>query len=207
MVKKISVTNKNISTKIGQIKMSNDKSEKFEQEEEVPLVSIQLLFDEIDSETSREICAWILNANFAKNKPDMLNLIINSPGGNINDAYAIIDIMKSSSIPVRTIGLGQIQSAGLMIFMSGTKGERILTPNTSIMSHQYSWGAMGKHNELVAIRKEFDLTYHRMMEHYKTHTKLKEKDIIKYLLPSEDCYLSSEEALKLGVCDRIALVG
>jgi len=187
--------------------MQNNISEDLENiEHNVNPVSIQLLFDEVNNEVAREICAWILNANFAQYKPEALHLIINSPGGDLNAAYAIIDVMKSSAIPVNTVGVGQIQSAGLMIFMAGQKGQRILTPNTTIMSHQYSWSASGKHNELIAIRKEFDLSYHRMMQHYMSHTTLTEDDVKKYLLPSEDCYLSSEEALELGICDKIAFL-
>lgn len=167
---------------------------------------VHLLFDEVNQESAKEVCTWIINANFAKEPPTILNLIINSPGGDLNSAYAIIDLMQSSQIPIRTIGLGQIQSAGIMIFMTGAKGERVLTPNTSIMSHQYSWSVEGKHNELVAIRKEFDLTYERMMNHYKTHTSLSEAKIKKYLLPSEDVYLTAKEALKLGICDKVALM-
>lgn len=169
-------------------------------------VNIHLLFGEINSETAYEACAWILNANYAETKPDVLNLIINSPGGNLNDGFAIIDIMQSSSIPVQTIGLGEIQSAGLMIFMAGAQGRRILTPSTSVMSHEYSTGVMGKHNELVTMQKELTLTHERMMNHYKKHTKLSRKDIEKFLLPPSDVYLSAEEAVQLNLADKIALL-
>jgi len=50
------------------------------------------------------------------------------------------------------------------------------------------------------------LTYDRMLNHYKKHTKLSLADIKKYLLPSEDVYLSAEEALKYKICDKIALL-
>lgn len=169
--------------------------------------SVFLLFGEINNDSARDTCAWILDCNFSsENRPEILNLIVNSPGGDLNHGYAIIDIMKSSRIPIRTIGLGSIQSAGLMIFLTGTKGQRILTPNTSIMSHQYSWGSGGKHHELIAVQKEFDLTYERMMNHYITTTGMKEKDIKKYLLPSEDVYLSAQEAQKFGICDKVAFM-
>lgn len=184
-----------------------DKREKQDDEhdQQQQVYTIHLLFDEVNNESAKDVCTWIFNANFSNTKVEKLNLVINSSGGSLNDAYAIIDVMASSRIPIRTIGLGQIQSAGLMIFMAGTKGERILTPNTSIMSHQYSWGASGKHNELVAVGKEFDLTYRRMMDHYKKHTKLKEKDIKEFLLPAEDVYLSAQEALNLGICDKVSV--
>ena len=40
--------------------------------------------------------------------------------------------------------------------MSGTKGRRIITPNTSIQ--QYSWGSSGKEHELFARVREFELS-------------------------------------------------
>jgi len=166
---------------------------------------IHLLFGDIDNSTSKEVCSWILEANFSSGKKhDTLNLIINSSGGTLSDAYAIIDVMKSSHIPIRTIGLGEIQSAALMIFLSGSKGERILSKNTSIMSHQYSCGNQGKHHELISANKEFKLAISRMTDHYKEHTGLSEKDITKFLLPSHDVFLSADEALQLGICDSIA---
>ncbi len=166
--------------------------------------NIHLLFGEIDTESSRVVIEWILESTFSKKPPETLNLIINSAGGDLNSGFAIIDIIESSKIPVRTIGLGQVSSAGLMIFLAGKAGERVLTPNTSIMSHQYGWGSVGKHHELIAIQKEFNLTFERMLAHYKKHTKLSTAEIKKYLLPSEDVYLSSEEALKYKICDRVA---
>jgi ATP-dependent Clp protease protease subunit len=111
--------------------------------------------------------------------------------------------MRGSAIPIRTIGLGQIASAGLMIFIAGEKGQRILTPNTSILSHQYSWGAFGKEHELFAQIKEFDLTTKRMIAHYTKCTGLNEEKIREVLLPPQDIWLSSAEAKKLGLCDYV----
>ena len=184
---------------------NTDKEEN--QRTEQSLANIYLLFEDIDNNSAGRVCEWILNSNYSTQpRPDVLNLIINSPGGSLLDAYAIIDIMDSSSIPVRTIGLGCVQSAGLMIFLAGASGHRILTPNTSIMSHQYSWGFEGKHNELIAINKEYRLTYDRMLNHYKKHTKLSVANIKKFLLPSEDVYMSAEDALKFNICDKISLI-
>ena len=117
--------------------------------------SFYLLMDDISLTTVKPVVEWIFEANFAEERPDLLNLIICSPGGDLNAAFALIDTMRGSAIPIRTIGLGQIASAGLMIFIAGDKGKRILTPNTSILSHQYSWGAFGKEHELFATVKEF----------------------------------------------------
>jgi ATP-dependent Clp protease protease subunit len=159
--------------------------------------------EEVTLSTSKNAVEWIFEANFAEERPEMMNMIITSPGGDLNAAFALVDAMRGSSIPIRTIGLGQVASAGLMIFIAGTNGQRILTPNTSILSHQYSWGAFGKEHELFAQIKEFDLTTKRMIAHYKKCTGLKEEQIREYLLPPQDIWLSALEAKKLGICDDV----
>jgi ATP-dependent Clp protease protease subunit len=159
--------------------------------------------EEITLATCKQAVEWIFEANFAEETPDRLNMVITSPGGDLNAAFALVDTMRGSSIPIRTIGLGQIASAGLMIFIAGEAGQRILTPNTSILSHQYSWGAFGKEHELFAQIKEFDLTTKRMIAHYKKCTGLKEDQIREYLLPPQDVWLSAQEAKKLGLCDDV----
>lgn len=162
-----------------------------------------LLMEEINLQTCKPIIEWIIEANFAEQKPESLNLMICSPGGSLAAAFALIDVMRGSKIPIHTIGLGEIASAGLLIFIAGEKGKRVLTPNTSILSHQYSWGAFGKEHELFATVKEFDLTTKRMIAHYKKCTGLDEDIIREILLPPHDVWISPQDAKKYGICDLI----
>ena len=164
-----------------------------------------LIMEDIDTGSCKAAIEFILENNFNNEvkKPKELNLIICSPGGDLSAAFALIDVMRGSSIPIKTTGLGMIASAGLLIFISGQKGKRLLTPNTSILSHQFSWGSFGKEHELFAAVKEFDLTTKRMIKHYKKCTGLPDKDIRKYLLPPHDVWLDAKEAKKLGICDKV----
>lgn len=164
-----------------------------------------VFMDDVNSETIKPVVEWILVENHVtkKRKKELL-LMICSDGGSISDAFALIDVMRASSIPVKTVGLGSIASCGLLIFMAGHRGHRILTPNTSILSHQYSWGSDGKAHELFSITKEFNLTQARMLEHYKECTGLSEEEIKVTLLPPSDVWLTADEALALGICDYIS---
>jgi ATP-dependent Clp protease, protease subunit len=164
-----------------------------------------VFMDEVSSESIKPIIEWILVENHvAKKKKKELLLMICSDGGSMEDAFALIDVMKASSVPIKTVGLGSVSSSGLLIFLAGAPGRRILTPNTSILSHQYSWGSDGKHHELFAITKEFGLAQTRMVRHYQETTGLDEETIKTKLLPPNDVYLSAEEALELGICDFIS---
>ena len=155
------------------------------------------------SSTGDAISFIIVRNLIAKNKPKQIKMIINSPGGEVASAFALIDTMKGSKIPIFTYGLGEIASCGLLTFMAGQKGNRYITRNTAILSHQFSWGTIGKEHELMASVKEFNNTSQRIIEHYKRCTGQTEATIKKYLLPAEDVWLTPKEAIKYGIADHI----
>jgi len=184
--------------------LDNDNSEK-DPSRLLQEAGIYVFMGEVTDETIKPIIEWVLVENHvAKKKKKELLLMICSEGGSVEDAFALIDVINSSAIPVKTVGLGCIASSGLLIFLAGHKGRRVLTPNTSILSHQYSNYHEGKHHELFAIAKEHSLIQQRMLEHYKAATGLSEETILTKLLPASDIYLSADEALKLGICDYIS---
>ena len=165
---------------------------------------IVVFMGDVTVETMSPLIDWIISENYNKvKKKKELTLGICSPGGDLHACFALIDVMKGSSIPIKTIGMGMIASCGLLMFISGEKGRRVLTPNTSILSHQYSWGSYGKEHELFSAVKEYDLTTERMINHYKKCTGLNETAIRKYLLPPHDVWLGAKEAKKLGLCDKV----
>lgn len=160
---------------------------------------------DFDASSAADTIKFILARNLmsGKDRPKLMKMIINSPGGEVPSAFAIIDTMKGSKIPVYTYGLGEIASCGLLTFMAGAPGHRYITRNTSIMSHQFSWGTVGKEHELHATVKEFNNTSRRLVEHYKRCTGQTEATIKKYLLPPEDVWLTPKEAVKYGIADHI----
>ena len=164
---------------------------------------IVVFMGDVTVETMSPLIDWILAENYSEKKKKELTLGICSRGGDLNACFALVDVMKGSKIPIRTVGLGMIASCGLLMFITGAKGRRVLTPNTSILSHQYSWGSVGKEHELFARVKELELTTERMINHYKKCTGLNETAIRKYLLPAHDVWLGAKDAKKLGLCDKV----
>lgn len=163
----------------------------------------------MDKEFNQENCMPLVRAIMEYNmspegqRPEVIRLYINSPGGAVNSALHLIDTIKQSKIPVHTYGMGMIASCGVLLMMSGEKGHRYITQNTSVMSHQYSWGSRGKEHELMSIVKEFELSTERMLDHYKKCTGKSEAYIRKYLLPESDMWLTPEETVKHGIADHI----
>jgi ATP-dependent Clp protease protease subunit len=183
---------------------NNSIEDEIEQEKSPGL---SLLFGEITTELVAETIAWILTENLSENPPDQLTLLINSPGGDLSAAFALIEIIQGSRIPVRTVGLGEICSAGLIIFMSGTRGHRILTPTCSVMSHHFSTGVSGNFHEILNVQKELNFMNRRIINQYVHCTGLSEDEVTSKLIPSRDVFLSPQDAVELGIADDIRGVG
>lgn len=180
-------------------------SEEFEGENDKTLedYGIFMFTGEVEEEICADAVRWIMEQNL-EGKRDLLTLVVNSPGGCVTSGFSVIDAINGSKIPVRTVGMGILASMGLLIFITGQ--ERVLTPNTLIMSHQWSSGLFGKEHELLAGIKHNELISDMVMRHYVKHTKLTKKQIQKNLLPPSDVYLTAKEALNLNLCDEIRLV-
>ena len=181
----------------------SDNEQPMPPEVELHQKGIVIFMGDVTEKSMAPVINWILSENLKNERHKELTLGICSRGGDLNACFALIDVMRGSKIPIKTVGMGMIASCGLLMFITGTKGRRILTPNTSILSHQFSGGTYGKSHELFSHVTELKLTTERMIDHYKKCTGLKETDIRKHLLPPHDVWLSAKEAKKLNLCDTI----
>jgi ATP-dependent Clp protease protease subunit len=174
-------------------------------EAEVPENHIIFLSGEINLEMSTAVSQKLLEIDLTMKQYGVttpITMVINSPGGDINAAWQICDIMDFIDCDIYTTGVGQIASAALMIFMNGTPGYRTVSDRTSIMSHRYSWGASGKQPDLISIQDEFKNTHERMISHYVECTGLSQKEIEEKLLCEHDIWLTGSQAMKLGLVDN-----
>lgn len=158
----------------------------------------------IEETSAKEAIEFILDYNHSAINKDGIKLFINSVGGSVTDAFALIDVMAGATVDITTIGVGEICSAALMVFMAGNR--RILTPNTMVLSHQFSAGVYGKDHELTAARRMLDQTQVNILRHYEKYTGLDKDTIMKELLGSSDVWLTPEQAKKYNLCDEIRVM-
>jgi len=161
------------------------------------------LVGSIESDNVMSVVKWIYQANQNDKVEGPINLYINSEGGQVCDAYALIDVMRSSRKPVATIGLGVICSAAFMILAAGAKGHRKLGKNTSVMMHQlnHDWG--GNYADLKSLGSEIDYHHKRMIKILEESTGLDKQGVQDNFLQPTDRWFTSQEAVKLGVVDKI----
>ena len=183
------------------------KSEYFNAEDQIDLKLLEsstfFLNGEINEESVGECVRWFLYENLDVAKEKTLTLYINSTGGDLYQAFALIDVMQASPHKVRCVGIGAVMSAAFLIFASGTHGERYAAKNTSFMCHQFSESMDNKYHDLKATMRENDSCNERMVSVLKTATGLAPSVIEKRLLPASDVYLTAEETVEIGVADHL----
>jgi ATP-dependent Clp protease protease subunit len=130
-----------------------------------------------------------------------INVYINSPGGQVDSALAMLDAMTCCSCPVKTIGIGQVASAAVLLMAAGERGNRIISPNCRVMIHQVSTGMMGNtaelENEIQEVLRLQEI-YNKILSKYcgKSVSKLK-IDMV------QNKYMSAHEAIDYGIADKI----
>jgi ATP-dependent Clp protease protease subunit len=162
---------------------------------------IHFINGDINEDSVGKAIRWIIFENTKGNEP--LTLYINSDGGNLPDAFALIDVMRMSKVPIRTIGIGSICSSAFLIFSAGTKGHRLIGQNTTVMCHQFTESSEGKFHDLKTKLKENQRMNDRMVSLLVECSNLIEREVKTKLLPPSDVWLSANELVELGIADSI----
>lgn len=161
---------------------------------------IIFLGTEVNEHTANLVVAQMLFLENEDPKKD-IKFYINSPGGSVYDAFAIYDTMQYVKCDIQTVGIGVQASAAAFLLSSGTKGKRFLLPHATVMIHQPSAGTRGKVSDMEIDLRE-GLRLKRLLNEImakNTGQTLKkiETDV------ERDFWMSSEEAKKYGVVDKV----
>ncbi len=120
-----------------------------------------LLFGEINQELAEEITEKMLV--LAQESKEPIKLIINSPGGHVESADTLFDLIRFLDAPVRVVGTGWVASAAALIYSAPKLENRFCLPNTRFLLHQPSGGVMGQASdigiealEIVKIRERLN---------------------------------------------------
>ena len=120
---------------------------------------------------------------------------LNSPGGNVFDAFAIYNALMRSKLPVITRVDGVAASAASLIFMAG--GERIMPENAMLMIHNAWIITGGTAEELRKTADMMDKNRNGIVAAY-TRSGLEDEKIIEMM--DATTWMDALEAQSLGFC-------
>jgi len=131
--------------------------------------------------------------------PTPIYLHINSSGGTLLDAFAVIDTIKSSPVKIISIIEGHAASAATLI--SVVCHERYIRTNALMLIHELRAGNWGKFSDMELEIQNLTDMMKTLTTIYKTHTKLTDKDLKQIL--HKDRYWNAEKCLQKGLVDKI----
>lgn len=133
-------------------------------------------------------------------KDNPINLIINSPGGDIYDMLGMIDYIESLSVKINTICRGKAFSAAAIILAHGT-GRRMMSKRSSVMFHQSSSFISGKMSDISAYVdniRTLETTIYNLLESKTKKDAAWWRDMMK-----TDFFLTADQLVEYGVVDQI----
>ena len=151
-----------------------------------------LLFHSVNSRTAKDVSAKLLYLNSIDPKAP-IDLYISTQGGWVDNAFTIIDTMRTISAPVNTWAIGGCYSSGALILAAAT-GRRHATEDAVLMVHSN----LDDSREAYTLPRLSRERYERV---YKERTRLPAD-----WYPMTDAkarYLSPKEALAFGLVDVV----
>lgn len=161
---------------------------------------VVFLVGPVNEVTANLIVAQLLFLE-SENPDKDISFYINSPGGSVTAGMAIYDTMQFIKPDVSTLCIGQAASMGAFLLAAGAKGKRYCLPNSRVMIHQPMGGFQGQASDIEIHAKEILYLRQRLNDLLSKHTgqtiKVIERDT------DRDYFMSSEEAVKYGLIDKV----
>lgn len=173
---------------------------------------IVMLDTDVNEHTASLIVAQLLFLE-AEDPDKDISFYINSPGGSVSAGLAIYDTMQFIRPDVHTIVIGQACSMGSFLAQAGAPGKRFVLPESRTMIHRVSSGTPGTRGSVHVQELQFEDSKRAFEESQRVNRRLTELYVRHntagktydefYELMKFDTFLSAQEAVNMGLADRI----
>jgi ATP-dependent Clp protease, protease subunit len=161
---------------------------------------IVLVGEEVTDALYRKLATTLLALErSAADKP--ITVLVNSPGGSADSGFAMYDLLRFTSCPVRTIANGIVASAAVLVFLAAPKGSRFTLPSARFLLHEPSTMTRGQSTdidiaarEIVALRRRYNSI---VAEATGKPLETIDRDA------QRDFWLAADKAVEYGLADRM----
>ncbi len=158
-----------------------------------------MICGEIESDVANRVMTHLLL--LANESDDDITLYVHSPGGHVESADTIYDMINFVKPRVRMVGTGWVASAGAHIYLAVPREDRFCLPNTRFLLHQPWGGAGGRATDLEIEAEEILRMRERLnkiiVEKTGQTMKRVEKDT------ERNFWMSAEQAKDYGLVGKI----
>lgn len=159
------------------------------------------MFDDQTAMISSKMVSEFLDAN---KDADQITVRINSRGGDVQEGWAIHDLLVNSGKKIVTVGEGKIYSIATIIFLAGS--ERDMMKNADGLIHNpfippYTLADQYESGDLVKIAESLKQEEEKILDFYTNVTGSPKDQLAGYM--KDNTKLSAEDMLNLGFATKI----
>ena len=182
-----------------------EAGESREQGEESPLLRqflktrTVLLTGEINKNLAERVVRQVLLLEQESEEP--IKVFIDSPGGDADAGFAVLDMMRFVRPPIKMIGMGLVASAGAIVLLAAPRERRFALPNSRYLIHQPMAGFRGVGTEIEIHAREIDLMRRKMNDLISQETGKPVAEVEQDT--DRDYWMGAEEALAYGLVGNI----
>ncbi len=161
--------------------------------------------DSIFEEGNNAISAKFVSEFLEQNKEATdITVRINSRGGDVQEGWAIYDLLTNSGKRVKTVGEGKVYSIATIIFLAGD--EREMMKNADGLIHNpfippFTLADQYESDDLLKIAESLKQEEAKILDFYVSRTGSAKETLAKYM--SEDTKLSADDMLMLGFATKV----
>ena len=161
---------------------------------------IILLTGPINDDTAALVAGQLLYLESQDPEKEIF-LYLNSPGGSVTAGLAILDTMRCLKCPVSTICMGQAASMAAILLAAGTRGKRLMLPNSEAMIHQPVSGMQGQVTDLTIHAQHVQQVKDRLTALLAGLCGQEPERVARDL--ERDHFLTAREAVDYGLADQV----
>jgi len=158
-----------------------------------------LLSGEVNKSLAERVIRQLLLLEDAGDDP--IKVFIDSPGGDADAGYAILDMMRFVKPDVYTVGMGLVASAGALILLASPKELRVGLPNSHYLIHQPLSGMRGVATDIEIHAREIERMRGRINQLIAGETGKPLEQVERDT--DRDFWMNSDEAKEYGLISRI----
>ena len=139
-----------------------------------------------------------------KDPKEPIQILINSPGGQINSGMLIYDAMQSCETPLKLYCLGKAYSMAAIIFASGGKGSRYMFPSSELMVHEplLGNGVSGNSTSIQMVSESLLEARDKINKILQKHTGRPGAEVEEAVRRGR--FFQPQEAIAFGLADHVA---
>jgi ATP-dependent Clp protease protease subunit len=158
-----------------------------------------LVSGEVNEKLAERVMGQVLVLDAESHEP--IRVIVTSQGGHVDSGFAIHDLLRYVTSPIRTIGAGWVASIGVPILLSAPREHRYSLPNTRFLLHQPSGGAGGQASDIRIAAEEILKLRARINQLISTETG---QDVERVATDSDrNFWMDASQAVDYGLVSRI----